>query len=251
LDKAREHFPTLRANDERIKEKRKPIRVIEIEGHDVAACAMDHASDLRECEFFLVTGISKTGGDSGYEIKFAVQNQAKDASMKLSWKLLRICQDLGANINTVEDTVKKLNKEEKLKTLKLKMITSEYLSKIKHSTLGDNGNVSLVQDVMYGLDDGEIRSFVGRMTSSSGKRTVILIAHISSENDKDASVIFARSQALDHIDCDKLFNQYSYLGARGGGKPAFVTGAISKEKALQLMTHLVTDIRNMLRDKRL
>src|ERR671920_8115 len=68
LDKAREHFPTLRANEERIKEKRKPIRVIEIEGHDVAACAMDHASDLRECEFFLVTGISKTGGDSGYEI---------------------------------------------------------------------------------------------------------------------------------------------------------------------------------------
>jgi alanyl-tRNA synthetase len=248
LDKAREHFPSLRANEDRIKEKKESVRVIEIEGHDIAACAMEHASNLGECEFFLVTKMSKAGGDAGYETKFVVQSQAKEASMILSWKLLRICQDLGANINTVEDTVKKLDREEKIKTLKLKKLTTGYLDKIMPSTL-EHGKVNLIQDILYSLDDHEIRSFVGKTASLSEERTIILLAHIPNDNEENASVTFARTQSLEHIDCNKLFNQYSYLGARGGGKPTFLTGVINKEKIHQLMNHLVTDIRNTLRNR--
>jgi alanyl-tRNA synthetase len=248
LDKAREHFPSLRANEDRIKEKKESVRVIEIEGHDIAACAMEHASNLRECEFFLVTRMSKARGDAGYEINFVVQSQAKEASMILSWKLLRICQDLGANINTVEDTVKKLNSEEKMKTLKLKKLTTGYLDKIMPITL-EHGKVNLIQDILYSLDDDEIRSFVGKIASHHEERTIILLAHIPNDNEENASVTFARTQSLEHIDCNKLFNQYSYLGARGGGKPTFFTGVINKEKIHQLMNHLVTDIRNTLRDR--
>lgn len=246
LAKARESFPGLRANEERIKEKRQPIRVIVIEGHDVAACSMDHALNLRECEFFLITGISRTGAGSGYEIIFTVQNQAKEASMKLSWKLLRICQELGANINTLEDTVKRLNKEEKVKALKLKRHTTKYLDKLKDSTLGEGESVRFIQDVMYGLDENEIRSFIGKTISPPNKETVVLMAHIPIENENLASVTFARSQSLSYIECDKIFNRYSYLGARGGGKSAFVTGSISKDKVSQLMANLVQDIRSML-----
>ena len=248
LDKARERFPSLRANEDRIKEKKESVRVIEIEGHDIAACAMEHASNLRECEFFLVTRISRAGGNAGYEINFVVQSQAKEASMILSWKLLRICQDLGANINTVEDTVKKLDREEKIKTLKLKKLTTGYLDKIMPSTL-EHGKVNLIQDILYSLDDDEIRSFVGKMASLSEERTIILLAHIPNDNEENASVTFARTQSLEHIDCNKLFNQYSYLGARGGGKPTFLIGVINKEKIHQLMMYLVTDIRNTLQDR--
>jgi alanyl-tRNA synthetase len=248
LDKARECFPALRANEDRIKEKKESVRVIEIEGHDIAACAMEHASNLRECEFFLVTRMSSAGGDAGYEINFVVQSQAKEASMILSWKLLRICQDLGANINTVEDTVKKLDREEKIKTLKLKKLTTRYLDKLTPSTL-ECGKVNLIQDILYSLDDDEIRSFVGKTASLSEERTIILLAHIPNDNEENASVTFARTQSLEHIDCNKLFNQYSYLGARGGGKPTFLTGVINKEKIHQLMNHLVTDIMSTLRDR--
>src|SRR5215203_5921365 len=248
LDKARERFPSLRANGDRIKEKKESVRVIEIKGHDIAACAMEHASNLRECEFFLVTRMSKAGGDAGYEINFVVQSQAKEASMMLSWKLLRICQDLGANINTVEDTVKKLDREEKIKTLKLKKLTTGYLDKIMPST-PEHGKVNFIQDILYSLDDDEIRSFVGKMASHSEERTIILLAHIPNDNEENASVTFARTQSLEQIDCNNLFNQYSYLGAKGGGKPTFLTGVINKEKIHQLINHLVTDIRNTLRDR--
>ncbi|HEX9678282.1 hypothetical protein [Nitrososphaera sp.] len=39
LEGARKHNPSLRANEERISGE---VRVVEIEDHDVAACAMDH-----------------------------------------------------------------------------------------------------------------------------------------------------------------------------------------------------------------
>src|ERR1051325_10247580 len=42
LEEARAQNPGLRANDERISGE---VRVVEIEGHDVTACAMDHATD--------------------------------------------------------------------------------------------------------------------------------------------------------------------------------------------------------------
>jgi alanyl-tRNA synthetase len=219
LSEARGHFPNLRANEERIKETNQPIRIVEIEGHDIAACAMDHASNLRECEFFLITKTAWIGREDGYEINFVVQNQAKEASMMLSQKLLCICKELGANINNVENTVKKLNKERKVNALKLRRLTKEYLAKIKHNALDEDGKVEVVQSVVCGLDDSEIRNFAGKMISRADRSTIILIVHIPDDNEDNASVVFARSLSLKRIECNKLLNQYSYLGAKGGGKP--------------------------------
>jgi alanyl-tRNA synthetase len=242
LEKAREHFPDLRANEERIKKNKPPIRVIEIEDHDIAACAMEHVSNLRECEFFLVTRISRSQGDSGYEINFAVQNQAKEVSMELSRKLLNICQDLGANINTVEETVRKLNKEVNLKTQKLKRLTADRLSKIKPDTLDKNRNVKLIREILYDLDEHEIQSFVRKITSHTEDRVIIMIAYLPSVNQDNASIIFARSNPLNDINCSALFSRYSSWGIRGGGKPTLATGVIAGDKINEFMKHLATDI---------
>ena len=59
LEDAKRQNPGLRANEERITGE---ARVVEIESHDVTACAMDHVSNLKECDFFLVTRLSKSGG---------------------------------------------------------------------------------------------------------------------------------------------------------------------------------------------
>jgi alanyl-tRNA synthetase len=243
---AKKHFPSLRANEVRINQSNQPIRVIEIEGHDVAACIMDHASDLRECEFFLVTRISRIGGDGEYEINFAVQNQAKEASIILSQKLLNICQSLGANMNTVENTVKKLSEERKINEKKLKRLTTERLNKIEPSKMDVNREVNLIQDILHGLDDEEIRNFVGKKISAFNEKTIILIVHIPNDNEENASVIFARTQLLDRIDCNKLFNRLSSLGAKGGGKPTFATGVIKKEKKHMLVNQLTADVGRLL-----
>jgi alanyl-tRNA synthetase len=246
MDDARKHFPNLRANEDRIKQGKVPIRVIEIEGHDVAACIMDHASDLGECEFFLVTRVSRIGGAGEYEISFAVQNQAKEASTILSRKLLNICQCLGANMNTVENTVKKMDEERRIYEKKLKRLTSDYLDKIEPTAVDKIGKIYLIQEILCGLDDEEIRSFAGKKTSTSHDRTIVLFIHESSDKGENASVVFARSLSLDQIDCNKLFNQLSSLGAKGGGKPTFVVGVINRDKMHQLLNHLTAEVRKLL-----
>ena len=246
MDDAKKHFPNLRANETRIRLRNQPIRVIEIEGHDVAACAMDHASNLSECEFFLVTRVSRIGGAGEYEISFAVQNQAKEASIILSQKILNICQSLGANVNTVENTVKKLNEERRMYEEKLKRLTSGYLDKIKPIGMDDSGKISLIQGILYGFDDEEILNFAGRKTSESQEGTIVMLIHVSSDKEKNASVVFARSPLLSQIDCNKLFRQLSSLGARGGGKPEFAVGVVGKDKTHQLMNYLTAEIRVLL-----
>src|ERR671939_717789 len=51
LEQAKQQIPNLRANEQRIANADK-VRVIEIENHDIAACAMEHVSNLQECHFF-------------------------------------------------------------------------------------------------------------------------------------------------------------------------------------------------------
>jgi alanyl-tRNA synthetase len=246
MDDAKKRFPNLRANEARIKQKNEPIRVIEIEGHDVAACAMDHTSDLRECEFFLITRVSKTGGGKEYEIGFAVQNQAKEASIILSQKLLNICRSLGANMNTVENTVNKMSEERNVCELKLKHLTEERLTKIESRKIGVNEKVKLIQDILYGLDDREIQDFVGKKISISQENTIVLIVHIPNDVEEMASVIFARTQPLERIDCSKLLNQLSFLGLKGGGKPSFVRGVIKKENMNLLINQILEDVNKLL-----
>ena len=118
LSEAKERLPSLRANEERIIASN-PVRVVEIEGHDLAACAMEHVENLNECSFFLVTRISKNGKD--YEISFVVGEQAKETAIALSLKLLKICEEIEANFNTVENTIRKLKTDSEIYLGKLKI----------------------------------------------------------------------------------------------------------------------------------
>lgn len=247
LEEAKTRFPHIRVNEERIKQYGPPIRVIEIEGHDIAACAMDHASNLCECEFFLVTKVSSRGRDSEYEIDFTVKDQAKEASTILVWKLLGICKEVGANINTVENTVKRLSEERRANAIKLKRITAEYLSNIVPEIIDKNNiKVNLFQETFYGLDDEEIRSFAGKKIADPDEKSIVLLAHIPIDNEENASIVFARTDALHSIDCNRLFREHYSLGGRGGGKATYVTGVIKKEKVGELVKHIITDVTNLL-----
>jgi alanyl-tRNA synthetase len=242
LSEARNRFPNLRANEDRIKETNQPIRIVEIEGHDVAACAMDHASNLHECEFFLVTRMARIGREDGYEINYVVQNQAKEVSLSLSWKMLSICHSLGANTNTVEDTVNKLIEKNNVNAQKLKRVTSDHLCRIQPKTISHDAKVDLILESFCALDDEEIRSFVGRKTSQSQKRTIVLIVNMPINKSEYASFVLARTENLDQLDCKMLLDKYSTLGIKGGGRPAFVTGIVNGECTEAITDRLIEDI---------
>jgi alanyl-tRNA synthetase len=129
---------------------------------------------------------------------------------------------------------------------KLKRITSDYLEKIEPIAMDDSGKIYLIQGILYGLDDEEILSFAGKKTSSLNLRTIVTIIHASSDKEKNASVVFARSPLLSQIDCNKLFRELSSLGAKGGGKPDFAVGVVCNDKKHKLMNYLTAEIRKLL-----
>src|SRR4029079_6288593 len=126
------------------------VRVIEIEGHDIADCAMEHAGNLQECDFFLVTRVSKSGSE--YEVDFVVGQQAKDTAVSLSTKLLRVCSELGANVNTIENTAKKIRSESESSKAKLKALSRDRLGSIRPDT---NGRITLLKGVFYDLAEDQ------------------------------------------------------------------------------------------------
>lgn len=229
LEEAKKNIPNLRANEERIAGE---VRVVEIENHDVAACAMDHASNLQECDFFLVTRLSKSGSE--YEIDFAVGRQAKETAVTLAARLLRVCNELGANINTVENTAKKLRSENESNARKLKALGREKLSGIMPVT---NGRVTLLKGVFENLADDQLQEFAGDKIADAN--TVVLVANVGGEM---ASVVFARNEKMEGIDCNKLFRQFAGPDGRGGGRPHFVTGVIKKEAVSGVLDRIANEI---------
>jgi alanyl-tRNA synthetase len=228
LEEAKRNVPSLRANEERITGE---VRVVEIENHDIAACVMDHACNLQECDFFLVTRVSKSGNE--YEVDFAVGRQAKETAVALSARMLKVCGELGANINTIENTARKLKIENQNNARKLRALGREKLSEIRPIT---NGKVTLFKGVFENLADDQLQEYAGERIVDAN--TIILIANVG---DEMASIVFARNEKME-INCNKLFKKYVGSDGRGGGKPHFVTGLIKKQALNQVLERIIDEI---------
>lgn len=229
LEEAKRQIPNLRANEERIEGQ---VRVVEIENHDVAACAKDHAGNLYECDFFLVTRLAKSGSE--FEVDFVVGMQAKETAVALSSRLLKVCGELGANINTVENTARKLKAENEGNIGKLRALGRERLSDIRPAT---NGRVTLLKGIFENLVDDQLQEFAGKKIVDPN--TMILLANIGSEM---ASVVFARNEKMMEIDCNKIFKQFAGPGGRGGGKPHFVTGVVRKQEVSNVFDRIAEQV---------
>jgi len=233
---AKERFPLIRANESRLR-KDESIRVVEIEGHDVAACRREHAKDMTQCGLFLVTNVSKIGKE--YEINFVVDREARDTALKLSLKLAKISSELGANENTIESTIKKLKKENKMYLENLKFLTKEKLHTLPNAP--NTSHIYIINGIFSGLLDKEINSYTSQKIKC--KNTIVMIANKSKTYEQDlARIVFARSSSLP-FDCVKLFREVVPT-ARGGGRPEFFTGTINSSEvnnAVARITKVISD----------
>jgi alanyl-tRNA synthetase len=232
LNEAKINLPNLRANEARLTDADK-ITVVEIENHDVAACSMEHVNNLSECIFFLVTSLSKNGSD--YEIKFMVGKNAMDEAVNAIEKINMICDQIDANYNTVETTIRRLYTEREQYYRQLKKITNKTLNEIPIQHFEKN-NIIVLSSILDNANWRIIQNFAGEKIMEP--RTIIILINV---DDRDtANLIFARSADVD-LDCVKIFqnlrkNQEIGLG---GGKPNFVNAKIVKsmsDKILQTLT---------------
>ena len=233
LEEAKREIPNLRANEERISATTpSEVKVVEIENHDISACSMAHANNLQECDFFLVTRVSKSGKE--YEVDFVVSRQAKDTAIALSSKLLRVCNELRANINTVENTAQKLRSENEINTRKLEALSREKLSNMQPIR---SGSVTLLKGIFENLSDDQLQEFAGEIILNPG--TLVLLANISDER---ANIVFARNEKIEGVDLNKMFKQFAGTDGRGGGKPHFVTGIVQKQAVSRVLDSISREV---------
>jgi alanyl-tRNA synthetase len=233
LEEAKREIPNLRANEERISATTpSEVKVVEIENHDISACSMAHANNLQECDFFLVTRVSKSGKE--YEVDFVVSRQAKDTAIALSSKLLRVCNELRANINTVENTAQKLRSENEINTRKLDALSREKLSNMQPIR---SGSVTLLKGIFENLSDDQLQEFAGEIILNPG--TLVLLANISKER---ANIVFARNEKIEGVDLNKMFKQFAGTDGRGGGKPHFVTGIVQKQAVSRVLDSISREV---------
>lgn len=233
LQEARRMFPALRANESRL-ENADNIKVVEIENHDLSACSMEHVNNLSECKFFLVTNISVSGSD--YEIRFMVGKNAMDEAVRVTEKINNICIQVGANYNTVEETVRKLSSEKEQYHNILKKLTNKQLVDIAPRTI-TNQNITLFTTVLNDMDWRTIQNFAGEKILSP-KTIVVLVNQVDNDT---AALIFARSADI-NLDCAKIFEELKNdesIGS-GGGKPNFINAKIIGSKSDKVVNELVT-----------
>jgi len=233
LEEAKREIPNLRANEQRISAATpSEVKVVEIENHDVSACAMAHANNLQECDFFLVTRVSKTGNE--YEVDFVVSHQAKNTAIALSSKLLRVCNEIRANINTVENTAQKLRSENEINVRKLKLLSREKLSSIRPIICR---SITLLRGIFENLSDEESQEIAEDMILNPS--TIVLLANISNER---ANIVFACNGKIEGIDLNKMFKQFAGIDGRGGGKPHFVTGIVKKQAVSRVFDDISREV---------
>ena len=216
IKEARQAFPNMRAYEERISGE---VRVIEVENHDSSACAREHAENTSECEFFLITRISKQGDQ--YELEFLTGKEARKSALDLSMKCLSVARELGASITTLEATAK--NMRNQLETYKQRMVilTENFIE----SLIPTNKNGKVIYSIITEmLDDSVIMEKVGEIIKQNN--TIVLFVNVNSSG----RIILGCNEKL-QLDCVGILKYcLGKFGGKGGGKVNFATGSVAKEK---------------------
>jgi alanyl-tRNA synthetase len=229
LEEAKKAIPGLRANEERISGN---VRVVEIEGHDFAACAMDHAKNLSECDFFLVSRVSKSGSE--YELDFVVGWDAKEAASSLAAELHRVCNVLGTNIKTVENTARRLAEENTANRSRVRALGAEKLQAIRPVVLG---RFTVFKGIISNISNDMMQEFAGKKIES--ENVLVILANLDSET---AGIVFARNEKIKSVDCNALFKKFAGPSGRGGGKPHFVTGVVDRVMVHEFIENICKEL---------
>jgi len=230
IEEARAAFPALRAYEERISP---PVRVIEVQGYDWAACARRHVRNTLESWGIAVRDVRSLSGGR-HELKFSAGPAAAAAystalrEAGLSARALNVKLDeLSARVN---DTLDRLERSRAIQRSMSRALLRG--PRVLRSRSGSDIRVVEAE----GLDfKGLIENSVEIATAS---RTPVLA--ISTED--PAQILLACPRGSGINAGAVLKGILSALGGRGGGGPEAATGSLSAATVPELLERLQSSL---------
>jgi len=223
-------IPGLRIKLDRIKDEK--IRIVDIEGYDLAACTGIHALDTSFVGNLLITKFNQTHGS--YELRFRVNEKAE------LFSLARTARELSAVLET--DTkqlvpfIKKMKAEdEELK----KKVRSLELEKTRETNSEKIGKVNFVYNSFENI---ERRQLMDQANALLAPDTVIFFIN-NTTGKKEVILITAPNLAINAIGLLKpVLDQF--IG-KGGGRDNVAQGSVTSGKDEEIIAAIKEQIKNL------
>jgi alanyl-tRNA synthetase len=201
------------------------VRVVEIPGVDVQACAGTHVATTSKLEAVKVLRTERIQ-DGVERIEFSAGPDAVKASQRERALLEETAEELGVPVDQAPSAAQKFVKEWKELRTRVSSLEKE-LASMKSSVLeGEKiGNLTFHAQNLGDTDFAEVQKLVRELTSE--KDTVVAMG--CSKRDS-GTVVMARSDSV-VLDCGKILKKaLSSVGGSGGGKESYAQGACPDNK---------------------
>ncbi|MBU3941385.1 MAG: hypothetical protein KKF74_00565 [Nanoarchaeota archaeon] len=217
----------LRIKLDRIKSDK--IRLVEVNNHDIAACAGTHALKTDFIGNFLVTRFNLVKG--AYEIRFKT-NVSEDL-----FELARIARKTASiikkDVNDVPEFIENLMQENERKTTKLRELSANFVKEFKEEKIGE---INFVYNI---FDEVEKKQLVDRAASLKKEKTIVCFLNKLGDN---AQIIIVASEDSGFKANELLKDVMEKFNGKGGGRENFAMGSIKmdfSEKAIETIKELV------------
>ena len=205
--------------------KYRAVRVVEIPGVDVQACAGTHVSTTSKLEAVKVLRTERIQ-DGVERIEFSAGPAAVKASQEERALLEKTAEELGVPVEQAPAAAEKFVKEWKELRTRVSSLEKE-LASMKSSDLKPEsiGNLNFYSQNMGNLEFAEAQKVVRELTSQGTN-----VAAMGFSGGEKGTVILAKSDSVE-IDCGKILKSaLASVDGSGGGKSTYAQGACPKEK---------------------
>ncbi len=222
------NYPGLRIKIDRIKSD--TVRVVEVFGHDVSACAGEHCSETGQVGNFLVAGFNSLGNDK-YEIRFMVD--VIDKLYELSEIARKISAAAGADFSTLQKSIENLKIENERLKLAVRDMQKQTSGDIKTEKVGSTNLVYAI------YNNFEKKILINKLSQQVKEKTVVCFINKLPDS---IQVLIATSDDMQKKAMDILAGLMNKFNAKGGGKDHFGMASIS----LQFENEIIKEIKKII-----
>jgi len=217
----------LRIKLDRIKSNK--IRLVEIKGHDIAACTGTHAFKTDFIGNILITKFNIVKG--AYEIRF--KTDVSDDLFELA-RIARLSSSIiKKDVKQVPDFIKNLMADNELKTNRIRELSSKLVQDVNKEKIS---NISFISNI---FEDIERKQLVDHAASLLKEKTIVCFLNKLGDN---AQVIIVASEDSGFKANELLKNIMEKFNGKGGGRDSFAMGSFKKEfadKALDFVRNII------------